>query len=666
MFSVNKNSILFTLVILSFSNFLFAQNNNDEQENEVLENSIQMLKNYFYDDSNWHVVEPNVGNNVTGLINYLEDQPIDDIIKQLQNAKLMQGNYVLRLPENVEDSLSVPGYISAAMVKQNIGKIEVDYKNEVKLHEIMVPTSLIEKAQEEVETVPPGKGIALFTDSVYTFPENLIIPEVIPDSVLNSPEQFNQLVRIDSIRNVLIETKRLEYNDSITAAHVNSVVREYRQKRYNEGLEFRINRYKDSVKSKNYLTLKTYNDQVITAVNDSIKNVIEVLSDYADFIDTTRISLVNYAGESEDILLQNGNERYSRIWLKNEQNDSLRVMVKNIDKRSVQMLIDDGVTFSRFKQKETKDFDFESLKGNYGKFNKVGKSYELETPWNIGGEGSAGFSQTYLNNWQKGGQSALSTLVVLKGFANYSRKDNKVKWENSAEIRSGWIRPGGDEEELQKNDDKFELTSRVGVSAFKKWYYSSELNTNTQFFRGYKYPKADNPVPFSGFMAPLTTYFKIGLDYKPNKDFSAFVSPLSLKSVYVRDTSLINQIRYGVDSDRKAYWEPGLNVDMKYKMKLTNDITYETKYKMFMNYQDPFKKFDLNWENLFKMQVTDNIGMQFMLHFIYDDSVKFPVYNDDGDQIGSKAKLQTREFFSVGFTYKINKKVLRTHRVRQY
>ena len=50
-----------------------------------------------------------------------------------------------------------------------------------------------------------------------------------------------------------------------------------------------------------------------------------------------------YAGESKDILLQNGNERYSRVWLKNEQNDSLRVMIKNTDKRSMQMLIDDGV-----------------------------------------------------------------------------------------------------------------------------------------------------------------------------------------------------------------------------------------------------------------------------------------------------------------------------------
>jgi len=665
MFPVRGNSILFTLFFICLAPFVFAQTENDEAEKQAIESGIQILKNYFSDDSNWHVVEPGVDNNVKGLINYIEDQPIDDIIKQLNNAKLMQGNYVLRLPENVEDSLNVPGYLSASMVKQNIEKIGADYRKEVKIHEIMVPASIVDQAKNEVETLPPGRGIKLFTDSVYSFPKNLIIPEVIPDSVLNSPEQFNNLVKTDSLRNVYIETKRLAYNDSVTAMHVNSVVRDYRQQRFNEGLTFRIKRYKDNTKASNYQILKAYNDEVIAQVNDTIEAVIDVLTEYADFIDTTRISFVNLTGEREDILLQNGNERFSRVWLKNEQNDSMRVMVKNLDKRSVQMLIDDGVTFSRFKEKATKNFDFETLKVDYNKFSKVGKSYELETPWRIGGEGSTGFSQTYLENWKKGGKSALSTLIVLKGFANYSRKDNKVKWENSGELRSGWIRPGGEEEELQKNDDKFELTSRFGVSAFKKWYYSSELNVNTQLFRGYKYPKKNNPVPFSAIMAPVQTYFKLGLDYKPNKNFSVFLSPLTLKNVYVRDTSLIDQTKYGVNENRKAFWEPGLNADISYKTKFSKDISYETKYKMFINYQDPFTKFDMNWENLFKMQLNSYIGMQFMVHFIYDDNILFPVYADDGEtKIGEKPKLQIKEFFSIGFTYKINKKVMRTHRIR--
>ena len=90
----------------------------------------------------------------------------------------------------------------------------------------------------------------------------------------------------------------------------------------------------------------------------------------------------------------------------------------------------------------------------------------------------------------------------------------------------------------------------------------------------------------------------------------------------------------------------------------------ETKYKMFINYKDPLTKFDLNWENNFKMQLNSYIDMRLMFHFIYDDDVKFPVYNADGEKTGDKPKLQVKEFFTIGFSYKINRKVMRTHRIR--
>ncbi|MDX1284013.1 MAG: DUF3078 domain-containing protein [Draconibacterium sp.] len=447
---------------------------------------------------------------------------------------------------------------------------------------------------------------------------------------------------------------------------IDRAVRAYRKQKFEEELNYRTKNYLDSVQLNNYVVLKTYNDSVVADVNYSIRTVLESLTRYADFIDTTQITMVNLLGEESEILLQNGNERYSRMWLKNEQNDSLRIMVKNLDKRSVQMLIDDGVTFSRFREKQTKDFDFSLLSKEVNDFTKVGDSYELETPWRIGGDGSLGFTQTYLENWKKGGKSALSLLTVLKGFANYSRADGKVKWENSAEIRNGWIRPGGKNAEFQKNDDKFELTSRYGISAFKKWYYSAEFNYNTQLFRGYKYPKADNPDPISAFMAPSKSFFKVGLDYKPNKDMSLFLSPLTVKNVFVRDTSLIDQTKFGVDKDKKSFWEPGLNADLKYRVNLTEDISYETKYKMFINYKDPFKKFDINWENLFKMRLTDYIDMRLMVHLIYDDNILFPIHNDAGDKIGEEAKLQIKELITVGFSYKINRKVMKTRRVRRY
>src|SRR5690606_27903919 len=138
-------------------------------------------------------------------------------------------------------------------------------------------------------------------------------------------------------------------------------------------------------------------------------------------------------------------------------------------------------------------------------------------------------------------------------------------------------------------------TSRLGISAFKKWFYSTELNFETQFFNGYRYPKKTYPEPISAFLSPARTFFKIGLDYKTNNDFSLMLSPFTAKNVYVSDTVKIDQTKFGVDADKKGMWEPGLNTDLFFRRKLSPQLTYETKYKMFINYLSPFKHLDVNW-----------------------------------------------------------------------
>lgn len=663
MLSGKVKFISLLILTLFLSNTIYSQTSDQEKNKETLEQGIEILKKYFYSSENWHISKPKVGTDVKGLINFIDDQPVDTIIKNLNKSIETDEKYVFRLVEDVSDSLSVPGYYSYNILQKEIERIGTELQVEYQNKEIVIPAELAANLDEKLNLIPEGKGIQLFTDSLFTIPDSLQIPAVIPDSLLNSPKSFETLRRTDSLRNVYIEITRSTYNESLITHYVDSITNEIRTRQFEEEFNYQSRSLHDSVKAYNYSILKGYNDSVMNTVNNSIDGVLKSLVEYADYIDTTHISIINLRGESTDIRLQNHNQRFTRIWLKNEQNDSIGILVKNTDKRSVQMLIDDGVTFSRYKKKATKKFDFNSLEKEVAQFTKVGKSYEVETPWRIGGDGNIGFTQTYLQNWKKGGQSALSLLIILKGFANYSRADGKVKWENSAEIRNGWIKPGGDEHEIQKNDDKFEFTSRYGVSAFKKWYYSAELNFETQFFKGYKYPTSSNTEAISAFFAPGRTFFKIGLEYKPNKDFSLLLSPVTLKNVYVRDTVLVDQTKYSIDADRKSFWEPGFNADLKFKRKITEDITYETKYKMFFNYKDPFGKYDINWENTFQMRLSEYISMRFMLHFIYDDDVKFPVDDDDPTK-GQKAKLQTKEFFTIGFVYKINRKVMRAKRIR--
>jgi hypothetical protein len=651
---------VFILLFTVLTTDLFAQNSEDDNI-AVLNSVIETLRRYFNEDNYWYVPDSLVTENMNSIINFIQSEPVDTVISRLNKYLEEPGFlFVTRLPENFADSLSVPGYYSNDQLNTDIQIIN---------SELMAKYGNIHPDSINIDEIPGiikfGDGMKLFIDSIYTFPDSLMIPEVIPVELLEDAESFTRLLIKDSLRVEYIEQKRLAYNDSIVKAFRESDSFQNMQNSFKEEYRQQVKQLTDSVKQNNYLILKLYNDAEITAVNDTVYSALKVLNDYANYIDSTKINIVNIAGDSYDLMLNAQDSNFNRIWLKNEQNDSLGVIVNNLDKRTIQMLIDDGVVISRFRQKGTRQFDFSSLNNNTANFSEVGERYVLETPWQLGLNTNIGFTQTHISeNWQKGGQSALSLLFILKGTVNYSRSDGKIKWENSSEIRNGYIQPGGENSELQKNDDKLELTSRFGINAFKKWYYSAELNFETQFFRGYKYPTSTYPNPISSFMAPAKTFIKLGLDYKPNKYFSLLLSPVTVKNIFVKDTTLIDQTKFGIGEGEKSFWEPGLNADITFNKEIIKNITYTTKYKMFINYKDPLQKFDINWENQVNLKLTNYINMQMMLHMIYDDDVLFPVYDKNGDPTGvEKPKLQLKQLVTVGFTYNISRNVMRTRRI---
>ena len=634
---------------------------------DTINTKINFLKKYFFEDGSWHSTDPVFVKNVEGLLNFIQGLPIDSVLLNLSKGNTVSNDKIIRFPGEVEDSLNIPGFLSWAEVRKLIPAVEKSVFDDFAGKDIKIPASLLMGIENRVKIIPPGQGMELISDSVYHLPDSLKFSDVVPDSLIRTPDDFNRLLKLDSIRDALVEKFRMHYNDSLVRSYRDSVILSYQREKIRSEVDSRLKQLFDSVKINNYHVIQTYNDSVIAAVNDSARIIINDLIAYARRIDTTRLVIQNLKNESQELILGDSANHFARVWLKNEQNDSVSVLVTNVDKNRMKILIDDNVSINRFLQQETKDFDFNALK-TPASLEDVKERYKLETPWSIGGDGNVGFTQTYLSNWSKGGKSAVSMLLVLKGFANYSTFDNKLKWENSAELRNGWLKPGGtngngERYEFQKNDDKIELISRIGVSAFKKWYYSAEVDFETQFFNGYKYPTSTYPDPISAFLSPGKFLFKLGLDYKPNQNLSVFLSPFTSKTVFVLDTVRINKNTYNIPDGKRRLWVPGLNADIKYKTDITPDISYETKYKMFINYTKPFEKFDVNWENLLVMKVNDYINMRFMLHLIYDDDVLFAVSDLEGNELYRKPKLQVKELITVGFSYKINKKVYRTRRL---
>jgi hypothetical protein len=649
--------ILFAILTAFSVQNLSATNLPDRNgKQDSVKASINYLNQLLSRKGNWYPQSSGLEKKIRGLIDYIENDRVDSLMEQLGAYSSSGERYFFRTPGNVTDSLHVPGYVSYEELKEKLARIDRSVRDNIHKDQIAVPQQLLTNLDEKVKTLKPGDAYQLLGTDYVSIPDSLKDSGALSDSLIPDPGNPSRLQSLDSTKRAILENARQRYNDFVIKQYVDSVTEAYREEYIRQYSAREQKQFSDSIKQHNYNLLKAYNEREMIAVNDSVEKSLQVLKDFVD-AEQLPVWLHNSASDSVEVFLSNSNPGQSRLFIKNEQDDSLGVRVQALNRNSLRFLIDDGVTFTRFSQRQKKDFSFSSIDWP-GSLEKVDSRFKVVTPWTLGGNFNTGLTQTYYSNWKSGGTSSFALLFVLKAFANY--KSDKTSWENSLEIRNGWLKPSDDG--IQKNDDKFEFTTRYGIQAYKKWYYSAELDFETQFFNGYDYPDRDTPI--SGFLSPAKTLFKLGLDYKPNKNFSLFLSPLTSKTVFVRDTARIDQTNFGIDEDKRRLWEAGLNADLSWKKELSPDISLQTKYKMFINYNAPFSKFDVDWENTFNFKLSNFINMQALFHLVYDDNVTFATnkVDVDGNTI-YEPKWQFKEFVTIGFTYTLNKPIYKRERL---
>jgi hypothetical protein len=278
--------------------------------------------------------------------------------------------------------------------------------------------------------------------------------------------------------------------------------------------------------------------------------------------------------------------------------------------------------------------------------------------WKKAGITTLNLSQTSLTNWAAGGQNAFSVNGLINLFANY--KKNKNIWSNSLDIGYGVLKQGKDEDFI-KTDDKIDLLSKYGREAVKNWYYAALFNFKTQMTAGYNYP--NDSVKISDLFAPAYIIGSFGMDYKPNDDFSAYISSLTSKITIVTDQNLANQGAFGVNpaeydgmvlisEGEKVRFELGGYLRMEYRKEIMENVTVLTKLDLFSNYLDKPQNIDVGWETLITMKVNKYISATLNTNLIYDDDIDISVdTNDDGiaDKIGPRT--QFKEVLGIGFSY---------------
>lgn len=259
--------------------------------------------------------------------------------------------------------------------------------------------------------------------------------------------------------------------------------------------------------------------------------------------------------------------------------------------------------------------------------------------WTRKGDYSLQFIQNFVSkNWYKGGESNYSMIAAAILEANYDNKQ-KVKWDNKLELKLGLqTSPGDTIHQFKTSEDLIRLTSKLGLQATKRWYYTVQMIGYTQFVRGYK---SNDKMVYSDFLSPANINLSLGMDYKvewlkKHLTGTINISPLAYNFRYVGRLGLA--ARYGLKESHHTLHDFGSTFTADLQWKFTDNIIWKTRLYGYTTY----KRVEVEWENTLNLQINRYIATKLFL---------YPRFDDGAVRDAKHGYLQFKEYLSLGFSY---------------
>lgn len=489
----------------------------------------------------------------------------------------------------------------------------------------------------------------------------------------------NSIIENPGVRYSIQNLKKGTYSDP----KVNEAINTLMQYADNERLKYVVDylkNYTERNMSQQEKALTTLQERITMDSIDFYKNNEHLLTgDYEDYLNTDLQTFVNHLrtdsnylwlrhASRDSILMEvmsmsdnsirfwanNGRTKFHRFWACNKLGDTIGTWIQVMPEGNrLKIYVDEDVY-----QTPTIERKIQPIPG--GILNKPGKEYFIiEKPvlgelhrryWTYYSEVEIAMSQGKLANWASGGENSLSLLSNVRYYWNYNR--NKTSWENWMHYRFGFMKNGS--EDIRKNEDRFEVNSKVGQKAFKHWYYTAQFNMLTQLFNSYDYPKDKERVLVANFMSPGYFTLSLGMDYKPNSNFSLVVSPIAGKWNFVRDTAKIDAKRYGISEEGKRFKrEAGAQINLISKLNnLFKIMDVNNELKVFMSYEKKDKYINKGKENEEKKQIPITANWKLTLSFRINYFMSASIYTETIYDENYSRKLQFKENLNLGVKFR--------------
>lgn len=247
---------------------------------------------------------------------------------------------------------------------------------------------------------------------------------------------------------------------------------------------------------------------------------------------------------------------------------------------------------------------------------------------------------SFSSNWTGGGVNSFALGAYLTGRANYAK--GMWTWDNSMDFIYGVVNNKG--EDSRKSNDRIFLDTKVGYKINEKWNYFVAINFLSQFAPGYEFNDAGRTL-ISKFMNPGYLTSSIGVQYKPNDEFSLRISPFSPRWTFVTDTNLIENVpdNYGVPMGEKVRTEwAAFSLLLDYNKSLSENLNLAIRYQMFANYEQfSFDAIDHRLDFALTAKVSNLVNVSLTSLMIYDLDQDSKVQFSQGLALGIAFKRST-------------------------
>lgn len=290
------------------------------------------------------------------------------------------------------------------------------------------------------------------------------------------------------------------------------------------------------------------------------------------------------------------------------------------------------------------------------------KRFRVPSFWEKSNSFGINLSEVAFVNWNAGGDNAISGLGFLRLARKY--KFNNFQWDNNLELRYGLN--AQENQKLRKTEDVIRFSSNLGYrkDTISNWFYSVQLNFNSQFSNGYRYP--DRETPISRFMAPGYLLFGAGTSFiTKDQSFNLYMSPITQKSTFVLDQRLADRGSFGVKravldengnvivQGENHLLEIGILITNNVNLTIAKNVNLTSRLNLYTDYLQDFGNIDVDWELNVVMKVNKWISTTLGTQIIYDDNILFDqVQNENGTVIDQGVpKIQFKQVLGVGVLY---------------